>query len=187
LQSHNLFEKKLNRHLFTVFSDTPEFNFVELNQVHGIHCIEPKNLETADGFIFKDTASALCIKTADCLPIVIEADQATAFIHAGWRGLHQGTLKQTSIQSLTNKKVFIGPHIRSCCFEVGEEFLDYFKQGLKRVETKLYLDLEHTVKEDLADAQITSSEICTCCHKEFNSYRRNKTTQRNHNILRPIN
>jgi YfiH family protein len=187
LQSDILFHTDLNNFSFTVYSHTPDFDFIELQQIHGIKCVEPINLEEADGFIFEDLTTPLCIKTADCLPIIIETAQTNAFIHAGWRGLNNGILKQDSIKSLTNKKVFIGPHIRDCCFEVGEEFLDYFDHGIKRKNKKLYLALEEVVRKDLPDAQILSCDICTCCHKEFNSYRRDKTKQRNHNILHPIN
>ena len=100
-------------------------------QVHGnqIAYVE-KHSETyikgVDGMITREVM-CLDIKTADCLPVFfyIPEIKHIAALHAGWRGLLSGILDNTikKIISLGENPermyVYIGPHIRVCCYEVS--------------------------------------------------------------------
>ncbi len=187
MQSKLLYQKQLSKFLFTTYSDAPDFKFHELNQVHGIRCVAPNKKEDADGYIFNEIEIPLCIRTADCLPIVIEGDNTSAFIHAGWRGLYGGILSQEKMALIVNPKIFIGPHIGPCCYEVGEEFKNYFREELIQRNQKIYLDMVSVVKNQMPHIEINTSGICTHCQFEFHSYRKDKTERRNHNILRLVN
>lgn len=159
----------------------PTFEFQELNQIHGIDIVENPNND-ADGFIVKRNKN-YCIKTADCMPIVITGKKGTLFLHAGWRGLHQGILKQKIVLDIEPYHIFIGPHIRACCFEVTSEFTDYFSpEYFIKKEEKLFFDLEKKALDEIKNVDFSLDSPCTCCHKIYNSYRRDKTSKRNYNI-----
>ena len=175
-----------------------------LKQVHGNRILEidsktqDTNFEEADGFITQ-TKSALEIRTADCMPVFFaDQDQKTiGLIHAGWRGLHQSILEKT-VQIFKDRyqikpekiHVFIGPSIRACCYEVGEEFCGYFPETCS-AETgeKPKMDLVQEAEKRLAGAgilkhQITDSAICTVCQNHlFFSARKEKTENRIFSVI----
>ena len=70
--------------------------------------------------------SALAIKVADCLPIsIIDPKKSIiANIHSGWRGAVQ-RITEITLDAVPCEAresfAFLGPSIRVCCFEVGEE------------------------------------------------------------------
>lgn len=83
----------------------------------------------ADGMVTHTPLLALTIATADCLPILIAADDGHVIgaCHAGWRGLVNGVIAKT-VQAMElntrhreNLKIVIGPHIQPESFEVGNE------------------------------------------------------------------
>jgi len=110
-------------------------------------------------------------------------------LHAGWKGLANGIVKNHLLKEIKPFSAFIGPCIRSCCFEVTEEFQNYSLNPFFfiRKEKKIYFNLVEEAKLQLQEYlkinQIEDSEKCTCCSDEYNSYRRNKTKQRNFNIF----
>src|SRR5439155_7961267 len=79
---------------------------------------------------------ALGIKIADCLPVSLcdPVHRVIANIHYGWRGAVQ-SITSTMLDTLTRESAFdpasayayLGPSIRVCCFEVGEEVVDAFR------------------------------------------------------------
>lgn len=107
---------------------------ITLRQVHSdlIHFVdaEPKEPPTGDGLITATPGVLLAIQTADCLPVVLvdPKHRAVGVFHAGWRG----TLKRIVEKGVGEMhrrfgsdpavlKAAIGPGIRGCCYEVGEE------------------------------------------------------------------
>ena len=81
-------------------------------------------------------------------------------------------------------KVYIWPSIRQCCYQVGEEFLEYFnKKYFTKRNGKTYLDMIAVAKDTLIDAwilpeNIEINEYCTSCSWKFFSYRNNNNNQR---------
>jgi YfiH family protein len=68
----------------------------------------------------------LAILTADCLPILLCADDGSeiAAIHAGWRGLSAGIVESTIARLRTPRAkllVWMGPAIGAASYEVGDE------------------------------------------------------------------
>ncbi|MSR78084.1 MAG: laccase domain-containing protein, partial [Candidatus Omnitrophica bacterium] len=114
-----------------------------VTQVHGNEIVEvdEKTSDTsslqADGLITSVPGFGIGIRTADCLPVFFASSDQTVIglAHAGWRGLHQGILEKMVklfrgsyfIEAATIR-ILIGPAIRSCCYEVGEEFCGYFPE-----------------------------------------------------------
>ena len=81
----------------------------------------------ADAHVTRSRGQALCIRTADCMPVMIH-DPTTGWaagIHAGWRGIENEIIRKTCARlkvegaSLSSARAWIGPHIGSASFEVG--------------------------------------------------------------------
>lgn len=183
--------ENLNRGRFETWTTRPEVNMLQVKQVHGVDIATPETIPCeADGLFvsWNDFENPLAIKTADCMPIVIEGEKGIVFLHAGWKGLANGILKRPEISLIVPQRVLIGPCIHNCCFEVSEDFQENFKgsQNFKRIEGKLFFDLPQEAKKQLRDAfpglLVEITPICTCCNPIFHSYRRDKTSERNWNI-----
>lgn len=135
-----------NRRRFLAGLPAREFRLLTLNQIHSDLLRSVGNGKAADspcqdslrGDAHMTAAPGLllAILTADCLPILIAdtRQRAVAAIHAGWRG----TLKRIAAKAVgrlrflygsrpEDLRVAIGPGIRACCFEVGEEVLHAYE------------------------------------------------------------
>ncbi|OIO35984.1 MAG: hypothetical protein AUJ74_03930 [Candidatus Omnitrophica bacterium CG1_02_44_16] len=141
----------------------------------------------ADALITRCQHLPLAIRTADCLPVFLfdTGHRAIAMIHAGWKGTHKKiiskTIKQMGLKFSTSPGELIavlGPAIRQCCYEVGEEFRGFFGGFVSSRDSRLYFDIcSATVNELLEagvkDGRIYDSAICTSCRNdEFFSFRR---------------
>ncbi|MCF6329025.1 MAG: peptidoglycan editing factor PgeF [Henriciella sp.] len=88
----------------------------------------------ADAMVTNRPGIALCILTADCVPILF-ADASAGIIgaaHAGWKGA-MGGVAQATIEAMealgaerSNITAAIGPAIQQTSYEVGAEFRDAF-------------------------------------------------------------
>ncbi len=139
---------------------------------------------------------AVAVQVADCFPVLIADTQtrAVAAIHAGWRGTLTRILSRTvsAMQEAygcdpSSLLVAVGPGIRSCCYEVGEEMVDLYREEYRGVELasqhlsqpgKYLMDLHAALHLQACEAGIDPARIfdmglCTCCGAhEFFSYRR---------------
>lgn len=96
-------------------------------------------IQETDALVTGQTGLPIAVLTADCLPVFL-ADphrRAVAIVHAGWRGLHQKIITKAVGVLAKEFSVFpeelcaaLGPAIRSCCYEVGEEFKGHFKNNI---------------------------------------------------------
>lgn len=99
-----------------------------LRQVHGTRAIEATD-ETgheADAQWTDQCGRALVILTADCLPVVLVADDARCVgaAHAGWRGLAGGVIEALMSEmpvAPDNLIAWLGPSIGRHVYEVGPE------------------------------------------------------------------
>lgn len=142
----------------------------------------------ADGFIVTVSRCAALLCFADCLPLIIVApDGSFAVVHAGWRGAVARIASKAAL-ALVNASgrstpaelsAYIGPHIRSECFEVSadvaQRFADTF--GSKCLPRSRHVDLFEAVASDLSSVgvlreRIADAGICTMCNQErFFSHR----------------
>lgn len=140
-----------------------------------------------DAFITDKKNLPLAIFTADCLSVLIYdyKTPAIGLVHAGWRSTKENiTLKAIRLmQEKFNSHpdalyVGLGPSIRSCCYEVGEDLKQLFTCGVTRKDGRYYLDLTDINKKQVLDSgvkedNIVDSGICTSCrNEEFFSYRK---------------
>jgi YfiH family protein len=99
-----------------------------LTQVHGtaVQVVGDETPGEADAAIARDPGAVVAVLTADCLPILLCADDGmeVAAIHAGWRGLAAGIVAATIARMNTPPErllAWLGPAISQPAFEVGGE------------------------------------------------------------------
>ena len=162
--------------------------FATMDQTHSSEiafadsCISYKS----DGIYTDKIKLPLVIKTADCVPILMESSKGVSATHAGWRGLEKSIFeKSIAIHEISSLKISIGPHARECCYEVGVEFLEKFNKSINKIEGKYYLDLTKNIKQFALENNINLEDTgeCTICSKEYFSYRKNKTSERQFSFI----
>lgn len=192
------FNKAVDKERENIYNLKKWFNIKEigfLNQVHGDHIITYDGIiEDGDGIITNKVGRAVGVFAADCVPILLydKTKSVVAAVHSGWRGTFSGILAKT-VEKLEKEygskakdlKVFVGPHIHSCCYEVGEEVKEKFSNsdfyGDKDVFKGKNLDMKKCISYQLdykgiKEENINYLDICTFCNKEYelHSYRKNK-------------
>ena len=120
-------------------------------------------------------------------------NNAAGVFHAGWRGTASQILKNTikAMQegfhsSIKDVLIAIGPSIRQCCYEVGEEVKHavYNVTGegsyYRRQNGKYFIDLSsanriQALSMGIQEENIYHSDECTFCNPDrFYSYRYTK-------------
>ncbi len=159
-------------------------------------------IKQGDAIISTGSKLAVGVFTADCVPILIYdyKNKTVAAVHSGWKGTYSNILGKTINKMIKDYKcsseniiVYIGPHIHSCCYEVGEEIRNKFLEAgfSEDVIEGNNLNLNKCIKDQLSEMKINNSQIleipyCTKCSKEykFHSYRRdNKSSGRNFSFV----
>lgn len=88
-----------------------------------------------DALLTDEPGVLLSVRAADCLPLLLAdpTHRAVAAVHAGWRGMLQRVIEKTvgEMRRLFGSKpetllAAIGPSIRACCYDVGQEVFDAF-------------------------------------------------------------
>ena len=133
--------------------------------------------------------AALAIKVSDCLPVsIIDTRGVIANIHSGWRGAVQQIVAKTldaAPLDPASSIAYLGPSIRVCCFEVGEEvaaqfdapFVDRHRGAKPHVDIAAFTA---AVLRARGFEKIVDTELCTRCPESiFHSYRRDKKSGRN--------
>lgn len=105
-----------------------------LRQVHGARVVEAADWHAgveADALVAREPGQCAAILTADCLPVLLAADDGSvvAAAHAGWRGLAAGVLGHT-VAAMAHPRdrilAWIGPAISQDHYEVGDEVREPF-------------------------------------------------------------
>lgn len=182
-------------------------------QVHGdgIVVIEDTDVKgpatvTGDALVTAVFGVALCIRTADCVPLfIVDPDHGViANVHAGWRGTAREIARR--VVSVMEDRfgsrpsrllAAIGPAIGGCCYEVDEDVAaamgPWLDSGVLRPsprEGRWMLDLAETNRLQLTAGglearNVTVVRLCTACRRDlFFSHRRDGgRTGRQANIL----
>ena len=149
-----------------------------------------------DALLTDQAGMLLSVRTADCMPILLVNPRrhAIAAVHAGWRGALRGVLEK-AVEEMRGafgsdpKEMLaaIGPCIRACCYEVGEEVVATFNERFPNTKkffrrktraTKAHLDLVAVARRQLQAAGLRPSSIlaapfCTACRTDlFFSHRK---------------
>ena len=134
----------------------PLWPVVTLRQIHSdiIRLIEriPYEPLVGDGMITATPGLLLAIQTADCLPVILvdTRQHAVGVFHAGWRGTVQRIVEKGIGQMIRcfgsrplDLKAAIGPGIRRCCYEVGEEVRTQFESQFEYGD-RLFRDVKES-------------------------------------------
>lgn len=151
----------------------------------GMGIVRERSYGPVDGLTTDVPGIMLVTYYADCVPLYFydPVKKAICLSHSGWKG----TLLDIAGESVKameahynscpgDIRVSIGPHIRSCCFEVGDDVAALFferylwseKSARKGQGGKWVLDLEDIIQESLLTLgiqkrHIFGCQICTKC------------------------
>jgi polyphenol oxidase len=131
-----------NRRKFAETLGAGKMRMVTLRQIHSDVVHLANNQRTApqqpckgDALFTRERGILLAVQTADCIPILL-ADlrrHAIAAVHSGWRGtlsrIAEKTLGRMRMEFGTRPAdvmAALGPGIRGCCYEVGQEVAKKF-------------------------------------------------------------
>ncbi len=153
-------------------------NLVLAEQVHSVSLAAVETgtppvlpIPGCDGLVTRAPGLALVIRTADCLPIFVwdPIRRVIGLVHAGWRGL-AGHLPQRLVSLLgiwygsrpQDIRAGIGPAIRACCYEVGNEFANAFRPFLHERHGRLMCDLIGCAREQLYSSGVRPGHLSDC-------------------------
>lgn len=178
----------------------------ELVHSHEVRCADTDSYsgkgplidEQIDGIITRSAAVVPVITVADCMPIFIYEPSSSCIgvLHSGWKGTgivltaFEKAEKEYGAD-ISNFRVILGPHIRSCCYTVDEERARFFQtefspdcafpcddcSGLYRLSLEA-ANRALLKKAGIKDEHIFSAGECTCCTKNacgsyiYGSFRR---------------
>jgi YfiH family protein len=164
----------------------------ELNQVHSTRILpavrrrEGEPLPQADGVVTDSPEFTLCLRFADCVPILLydPVRRAAGMAHAGWKGTIAG-VAASAVEAMRAQfgsrpedlLAGIGPSIGPDHYAVGDEVLDALRAAfgdaagrwLVRRGDETYLNLWAVNQDALRRSGIINIElagICTACHTE---------------------
>jgi YfiH family protein len=186
-------------------------------QIHGVRIdIVPKlskekTYPGSDGLLTDVREQPLAIFTADCVPVFLSAHNPTVvgLLHAGWRGV-QGRILARAVRILRKRwrvapediRVWVGPSIKACCFEVQWDTARHFPATRRRrgyggqarwtvdLEGELRLQAKRLGIKWLAPRSLGGGGIskkpsldCTMHGSRYYSYRRDRTDKRQVSVL----
>lgn len=157
----------------------------------------PQDEEYFDAMVTDQPELMLCIHTADCVPVVLldPVKRVVGIAHSGWVGTYKHIAGNTVRKMVDEYKCnpedlicAIGPYNRFCCYEVGEDVLECFKESFskeecemlflkKNDEGKYMLDLGRAINISLCREGVLLEHIhdegcCTYHTSTFSSWRR---------------
>jgi YfiH family protein len=169
-----------------------------LNQIHSDLIFNyDGDIKDGDALVTDKKKIGIGVFTADCVPVILVDSKkgVIAAIHSGWRGTKSMIVKKT-IQKLQERyhskakdiRVYIGPHIGGCCYEVSKELIEEFTSediySNIIINKRNKLDLEKCILAQLEEMKIKSENIittntCTSCNKQYelHSYRASENKQ----------
>ena len=178
--------------------------FRTVQQVHGTQVLEarldaqgnsgvPLQVGTADALWTDAPRLALVVRTADCIPLLIEDGRTgnVAAVHSGWKGT-LGEIAKFAVEAfkahgsqVADLRCALGPSIQSCCYEVDEALARRFEGGFGSPTVierngRSYLDLARALgvtlkRQGLLPEQVDNLGMCTACDgARFFSHRRDR-------------
>lgn len=152
---------------------------------------EKREIYECDGLITNEKNIALCVLSADCLPLILwHKNGFIAALHSGRKGSFENILSEAikaikrRDESLKNEDftLIIAPGICGKNYEISGEILAYARENFgKFLNEKNGLNLKGIIKnqaKNLGIKNVIDTEICTFDDTRFFSYRRDKTASR---------
>lgn len=164
-----------------------------MNQVHGnrVAIIEERSDEipTADALVTGIPGITLAVMVADCIPLLLQSEEAVAAVHVGRKGLMNSVtpivieiMREMGASSI---KAIMGPSICGTCYEVSHEIYEEVIAPHPMAKSATpqgtpSLDLPAALREVLMSEGISVTEefSCTAESADLFSYRRDGVTGR---------
>ena len=159
-----------------------------MNQTHSdlVTLVESPQIYDSDGIYTEKSKLGLVVRTADCMPILLSDKKRIGAIHSGWRGL-KSNIVQKAIRKfdINQLSISVGPHAQSCCYEVKEDVKKHFNDYTELRDGMFFLNMSQILKElsEERGFKIEVSSICTICNSSYNSFRENKTIERQFGVI----
>ena len=175
---------------------TDKVRVMEVEDV-GYGILRPHDDYYSDAMITARAGIMLCIHTADCVPVVLldPVKRVVGIVHSGWVGSSKRIAGKTVRKMVDEYKCrpkdmicAMGPYNHSCCYEVGEDVLERFRESFSDAECemlfkkkndkeKYMLDLGSAVSLSLCQEGVDPENIydegcCTYHTTTFSSWRR---------------
>lgn len=161
--------------------------YAYMNQTHSskVLKVNSEGIYQSDAIFTNYKKIALVVKTADCMPVLVKNNNFIAAVHAGWRGIKKNIIDLTLNRLGNGGEIYIGPHAKSCCYEVKSDVEKYFKNYIIEKNSKKYLDLASHVVDTSKKYNYSVNLInsCTICNDNFYSFRENRTKNRQYGII----
>lgn len=164
---------------------------VRVSQVHGrdLHVVRPgdelpaRPMPTADGVVTTRDDVVLCVRAADCLPVLLAGEGVVGAAHSGRRGMYVGVVPATveAMRDLGARRItaVLGPYACGNCYEVPAEMRAEVAERVPASygETSWgtpSIDVAAGVRAQLAelDVEIVDATRCTIESADLYSYRR---------------
>lgn len=148
--------------------------------------------EDADALVVREKNTAIAVRWADCLPILLADATAgvLAAVHAGWRGTRR-CIAMKVVEAMIRLGAqahrilaSLGPHIGPCCFRVNGEIAESLASSVEKGEScifageGLFADLAEINRLQLLAMGVATENIevissCTACTPcDYFSHRR---------------
>jgi YfiH family protein len=174
-------------------------HLVSARQVHGsqVYVVREETgndleIEGYDGLVTNIPGIGLMIQQADCQAVFLfdPVTKTVGIVHVGWRGSVADIIAETifvmsqafSVEPV-DIRAAVSPSLGPCC----AEFINYHTElpaALHAYQVRPnYFDFWAISCDQLRTAGVRSeniqvAEICTCCNRDYFSYRRDKITGR---------
>lgn len=166
-------------------------NLATAGQCHGTSVREvlaPGHHPECDALVTRVPGVALAVTTADCMSMLFWAPGVVAAVHSGWRGTADG-MPAATLEAVCRLagcapdavQVAIGPAIRGCCYEVGDEVASRFPaEAVRATAGRPKLDLPTAAARSLCAAGVRAESLadtgaCTSCEPAlYFSHRRDR-------------
>ncbi|MGH9390228.1 MAG: peptidoglycan editing factor PgeF [Vicinamibacteria bacterium] len=168
-----------------------------MHQVHGndVEVLDGNAVLRCDGLLTDEGGAGVFVQSADCVPLLLWASKAKAVaaVHAGWRGTlariaSRAVSRLNDVYGASSEEIHaaIGPAIRVCCYEVGDEVISAFAESGRDIERisrpgprgRRHLDLVEENRRELVSSgvpaeRVYDSGLCTFCGNDrFYSFRK---------------
>ncbi len=169
----------------------PPEAIVRVSQVHGrdVHVVRPgdelpaRPMPTADGVVTTRDDVVLCVRAADCLPVLLAGDGVIGAAHSGRKGMYVGVVPATveAMRELGASRItaVLGPYACGNCYEVPAEMRAEVAERVpaSAAETSWgtpSIDVAAGVRAQLAEleVEVIDATRCTIESENLYSYRR---------------
>ena len=160
-----------------------------------VHRAQPGRREVGDALWTDEPETPMLAIGADCALVALvrtNGDRpAAAVVHAGRIGILAGVL-EAAVGTLGGRiAAVIGPTIGPCCYAVGEDVADPYRERFgAAIVSDGRLDLPTAAERVLREAGCASVgrlDLCTSCRADlFFSYRRDGTPRGGHGVIATV-